>query len=164
MIISISAAPIVDTAPASATLSKKHGLSIHDDPMREICSQYGFQTIYEMPAGLQARVREDLIRQHFELVSSENDLLLNYSVFEWLADWMRWFWSSTSTERWEDIMKSAGLIAQRYGVIYHIESNASRNYDGYVWLDQRNSAQINGLIKWLYGEFNVANKVRQEIS
>lgn len=164
MIISISAAPIVDTSAASATLSKKHGLSIHDDPLREICEQYGFQTIYEMPATLQGSVRRDLVRRHFELVSGADDLLLNYSVFEWLADWMRWFWSSTPTELWADTMESAAVIAQRYDVIYHVESNTSRNYDGYVWLDQRNSVQINRLMKCLYGELNVSNKVRQEIS
>jgi hypothetical protein len=164
MIIAVSAAPIVDTSDISQRLSDKYSLAIQDDPAPEACAQFGFQTIYEMPAGLQSTVRESLIRTHLELVNNTDTLLLNYSVFGWIADWMRWCWSSTPTERWEEIVEIAAGAARRYEHIYHVENNVVRPYDGYIWLDRRNSRQINNLLKYLYHDFDVVGKVHFEFS
>ncbi len=164
MIITISAAPRIETAEVAKKLAAKHGLAIQPDPSAQVCAEYGFQTIYEMPATLQARVREQLIREHCEVVSKTDDLLLNYSIFPWLADWMRWFWSSTPTERWEEIMEVAAGAARRYELIYHVESDKVQMYDGYLWLDKRNSSQINSLLRHLYREFEVSDRVRFEIN
>lgn len=163
MIITISAAPRVDTSELAKNLSAMHGLAIQPDPSSQVCAGYGFQTIYEMPVTLQASVREQLIREHCELVSNTDDLLLNYSIFPWLADWMRWFWSSTPTERWEEIIEVAASAVRRYELIYHVENNKVQKYDGYLWLDERNSSQINSLLRCLYGDFEVSDRVRFEI-
>jgi len=159
MIIAVSSAPNVDKSRAVHALADKYKLEIHEDPMRTACDDYGFQTIYDMPAQLQAEVRERLIADHHEFVGQNSGLLLNYSVVEWLADWMRWSWNTTSTESWSRIMATAKASAQRYDHIYHVENQLLRPYDGYVWRDKDNSEQLNGLMKYLYDELQVLDKV-----
>lgn len=159
MIVVISAAPVVDTAAAMEMLSRKYKLSIKEDPMREACLKYGFQTIYDMPYDLQKYVREKLIKDHINFLNHNDNLLLNYSIISWLADWMRWFWSSTPTESWAKTLDMASNCVQKYDRIYHLDDNVNRGYDGYIWLDGENSRQINGLIKYLYNELDVGDKI-----
>ena len=159
MIISISSSPPFDTTELAQKLAEKNGLRIIDDPAPALCRGYGFQTLYDMPQKLQGEVRERLIREHSDFVKTNNDVLLNFSVFEYLADWMRWSWSNTPTEKWEEILSVASETAQLYDQIHHVEDGKLREYDGYVWFDERNSHQLNGLLKYLYGEMNCSEKV-----
>ena len=159
MIIAISASPVVDTTAAKEILSQKYNLTIKEDPMKEACLRYGFQTIYDMPNDLQKYVRGELIRDHIDFLNRNDNLLLNYSVIFWLADWMRWFWSATPSQSWNKILDTASNCVQKYDQIYHLDDNCNRVYDGYVWLDEDNSRQINSLIKYLYKEFGVDDKL-----
>lgn len=159
MIIAVSSAPIVDKSREVHALADKHNLQIHEDPMRATCEEYGFQTIYDMPARLQAEIRERLLHEHARFLEQGSDWLLNYSVVEWLADWMRWSWNTTSTESWSKIMATAKSAAQRYDHVYHVENQVLVPYDGYVWRDKENSEQLNGLMKYLYGELQLLDKI-----
>lgn len=160
MIIAISSPPPIDKTELAEKLAEQYNLKIIEDPSPQICKQYGFQTIYDMPTSLQTEIRERLIREHTDFVKANDDLLLNFSVFEFLADWMRWFWANTPTEKWEEIMLVANEAFDRYDEIYHIEKGAARNYDGYIWFDKRNASQINSLLKHLYTENNVSEKIK----
>ena len=159
MIISVSAAPIIDKSPEVRALAEKYGLTVYQDPMRAACDGYGFQTIYDMPASLQTEVRKSLIASHQQFLTDHSDALLNYSVVEWLADWMRWGWNTVPTEAWAEVMSAAKSSAGRYDQIYHVEKDGRRPYDGYAWLDQKNSDQINRLMKYLYDELQVTGKI-----
>ncbi len=161
MIIAISSAPPFDTKKTAEKLAEQHGLKIIEDPSPQICRQYGFQTIYDMPQALQTEIRERLIREHTDFVKANDNLVLNFSVFEFLADWMRWFWANTPTEKWEEMMNVAAEAVNRYDEIYHVETGKKREYDGYVWFDDRNSKQINGLLHYLYSEFNTSDKTKK---
>lgn len=160
MIIAISSPPPIDKTEAAKKLAEQHGLKIIEDPSPQICKQYGFQTIYDMPMTLQTEIRERLIYEHTDFVKANDNLLLEFSVFEFLADWMRWFWANTPTEKWEEIMIVANEAINRYDEIYHIENGEARNYDGYVWFDKRNANQINNLLKHLYSENNVSERIK----
>lgn len=163
MIIAVSSAPIVDKTREVRLLSDRYNLEVQEDPTSQICLQYGFQTIYDMPSPLQGNVREQIIGTHLKKVSQGDDLLLSYSVFEWLADWMRWSWNATSTERWSEILATASSSAGRYDQLYHLEHDVRRPYDGYVWLDKENAKQVNSMMKFLYQELGVVDKVRYTI-
>jgi len=160
MIIAISSPPPFDTTELAEKLAAQNGLRVIQNPAPSLCREYGFQTLYDMPQNLQSEIRERLIREHADFVKTNNDLLLNFSVFGYLADWMRWFWRNTPTEKWEEMLVLAGDAASRYDEIHHIEAGESQQYDGYVWFDKRNSQQINGLSKYLYGEMNCNEKVK----
>lgn len=160
MIVAISAAPRWDTTGIAVALANKHAIGVLEDPSKKRVTDLGFQTLYDMPASLQRQVRESLILDHLKTLSESPGCVLNYSVFPWLADWMRWFWGSTPSEAWEQVMHQAAQIVKRYDVIYHVESGQPRPYDGYAWLDKRNSTQQNSLLKLLYTELGVAAKVK----
>ena len=160
MIIAISAAPPVDTSELAQKLAAQHNLKIHEDPAPQICKDYGFQTLYDMPYELQTEIRDKLISEHAALVSENNNLLLNYSIFNYLADWMRWHWAHTPTEKWERIQSLASEIVARYDKIYHVADGKQRDYNGYVWFDRRNAVQINKLLEYLYSELNVLDKLQ----
>ena len=160
MIIVISSPPPIDTTELAEKLASQNDLKIIEDPAPSICRDYGFQTIYDMPHKLQTEIREKLIKDHAEFVKSNDNILLNYSVFRYLADWMRWAWATTPTEKWEEILSVASETVNHYDRIYHVEEGKSLEYDGYVWFDQRNSKQINNLIKHLYTEMNVIEKLQ----
>ena len=157
MIIAISSPPPVDTTELAEKLAAQNGLRLIKDPAPSLCRGYGFQTLYDMPQKLQGEIRERLIREHRDLVKTNNDMLLNYSVFEYLADWMRWFWAETPSEKWEEILGVAAESAQLYDEIYHVEAGTLREYDGYIWFDKRNAKQISNLLKCLYTDFQVTD-------
>jgi len=163
MIISISTAPNIDTTALAQTLAQKYKLAIHEDPARTMCKQYGFQTIYDMPMILQKQVRKQLITNHLEFLTQHDDVLLNYSIVQWLADWMRWFWHTTPTEEWSQIMEIATTCAQKYQTVYHLQGTATQGYDGYVWLDKENSKQVNSLMLYLYAELGISERVKHEV-
>jgi len=160
MIIAISSTPPIDTSSLAAELAGKHGLRIVEDPAPALCKEYGFQTLYDMPHELQGEIRERLVREHAELLSAEDGLLLNYSAFGYLADWMRWYWSHTPSEKWECITDTAAKAIAKYDEIYHVDSGEAREYDGYVWFDKRNADQINSLLKGLYVDLGVTDRLR----
>jgi hypothetical protein len=162
MIIAIAAAPPIDTDELARQLAAQYGLTVHDDPAPRICREFGFQTLYEMPHALQADVRNHLLVEHAQLVEAGRDLLLNYSIFNYLADWMRWFWTETPTERWADVLASATRVVSRYDRIHHVGTGARRKYDGYIWFDARNASQIDRLIRALYTDLNASDRVEFE--
>ncbi|MFS8084620.1 MAG: hypothetical protein ACMG6H_03255 [Acidobacteriota bacterium] len=163
MIIAVSAPPIVDKTQAAQALAEKYHLTAHEDPMRAACEDYGFQTIYEMPEQLQGELREQLATAHVDLLSQPGDLLLNYSVVEWVADWMRWSWNGISAEGWSKIIGLARSSASQYDQIIHLDHGTTKPYDGYVWLDKTNSEQVNRLMKHLYEELDLMEKVRYSV-
>ena len=160
MIISISSPPPFDTSELADKLAAQNGLKIIADPAPAVCREYGFQTLYDMPEKLQGEVRERLIREHLDLVKTGGDLLLNFSVFEYLADWMRWFWGNTPAEKWEEVLSLGAEAAHLYDQIYHVEDGKLREYDGYIWFDKRNAEQISGLLKYLYTDLKVTDSLK----
>jgi hypothetical protein len=160
MIIALASPPVVDLSRTVEELAKRHGLTPRFDPTRSVVESYGFQTLYDMPEALQRKVREDLIRDHLAFVSRQDAVVLDYSVFGWLADWMRWFWNHTPTEKWDEILALAAAITERYTIVHHVESGPEKPYDGFVWRDRRNTRQINGLLKLLFDELEVGPKLR----
>lgn len=160
MIIAISSPPPIDTTELAQKLATQNGLRIIEDPAPSLCRGYGFQTLYDMPQKLQGEIRERLIREHADFVKTNNDLLLNFSVFEYLADWMRWSWANTPTEKWEEMLSVATEAARLYDQIYHVEDGTLREYDGYIWFDKRNAAQINRLLRSIYADLQVTENVK----
>lgn len=117
--------------------------------MRIKCEELGFQTIYDIPISHQCSVREDLIDEHLAFLRGiRGDYTLTFSVFMWLADWMRWGWSAVSAEDWERIVAKCRQCAQLYDQIELVPNGAALEYDGYAWLDVRNAAQIYSLCSY----------------
>jgi hypothetical protein len=160
MIIAISSPPPIDKTELAKKLATQYGLTIVEDPAPTLCREYGFQTIYDMPQQLQAEIRERLIREHTAFLKVNDNLVLKFSIFEFLADWMRWFWANTPTEKWEDLLAVAHEASGLYTEIHHLDDGQSLEYDGYVWFDKFNSKQINSLIKQLYTEMQVGDELK----
>lgn len=162
MKIAISSAPVVSKEAVVESMKKNHpGATLVEDPGPALCRAYGFQTIYEMPRDLQAEVRERILRDHLESLTQDADTIYAFSAIEWLADWMRWFWSETPTEKWEEIEALGRSCAQKYDEIHHVGGNTDRGYDGYAWLDRRNSTQIERLMSNLFRDLGVEDKVKE---
>lgn len=162
MIVVLSSAPAVAVAGALDRAAADQKANVVRDPAAAICSSYGFQTIYEMPEELQRSVRLRLIDEHCARLRAGGDQLFDHSVFGYVADWMRWFWGNTKTLDWEAVWSRAAECARMYDRIIHVEGNAVRPYDGYYWLDQANSTQIDRLLKSLYADFGVLERVTFE--
>ena len=163
MLIAISAPPDVDRSAASRRLTEKHGASAEADPSRALCHAYGFQTLYEMPADLQKTTRRRLLTEHLARLESGKAGVFEFSAIEWLADWMRWLWSATPTEEWEEILALADRCVSKYDAIYHLETGEKRAYDGFVWFDRRNAEQQHRLMLMLYADRGLTAKVRHSV-
>jgi hypothetical protein len=160
MIIAISAAPPVLTGPLARELAASHRLEVVSDPTPGLCAAYGFQTLYDMPVDLRSEMRLRLITEHSRLIEQGANLVVEQSIFPWLADWMRWHWAHTPTDAWEAVQTTAGRVAGCYDAIYHVDCGPARAYDGYTWLDRNNASQINRLLRGLYTELGVIDRVR----
>jgi hypothetical protein len=163
MIIAISTPPNLDPTPEAERLAARHGLRVLHDPTKARVNSWGFQTLYDLPHDLQMRVREELIREHAAELGRCEGAVLTYSVVAWLADWMRWAWHHTPTDKWEQILAVGREAVARYDTIYHLASAKARAYDGFAWLDTRNGRQVEGLMRHLYGELDVAAKVQSTV-
>lgn len=160
MMIAISGAPPVVTSALARHLAATHGLEVSPDPTPSLCATYGFQTLYDMPIDLRGDIRLRLITEHIRLIEQGADLVVEQSLFPWMADWMRWHWAHTPSQAWEAVYSLAERAARRYDVIYHVEGGPTRSYDGFAWLDKDNARQINRLLRMLYVELGVSELVR----
>ena len=159
MVTVITTHPRIDTAAyAKAKFAGKKTLH---DPAREACVKLGFQTLYDIPQPYQMQVRAELITAHLAALKKgiPKDAVLTFSVFEWLADWMRWTWSNTPSLAWDAVLKQTSDIAKHYDRIVHLETGKLRAYDGYVWRDIPNAEQIDRLMRGLYVDCGVSKKV-----
>lgn len=155
----ISAPPTIDVSALATGMAA--GARVIADPSRDLCEQYGYQTLYEVPVALQKRLRRELIRAHAETLRETPDAICDHSVFAWLADWMRWLWGETPAEEWESVLIEARPAVDRSEAIHHVVDGPRAGYDGYRWLDPRNGAQIERLMRGLYREFGCEARVKE---
>jgi hypothetical protein len=155
----ISAAPTIDVSALAARLAGSGG--VFADPSRALCERYGYQTLYEVPVELQKRLRLELIAGQAKSLTGERAGIWDHSVFAWLADWMRWLWAETPSEEWERVLAIARPAVEASDVIHHVVAGPRAAYDGYRWLDERNAAQVERLMRALYRDFGCEARVRE---
>jgi len=155
----ISAPPTVDVSRLAARLAG--GTGVVTDPARELCVRHGYQTLYEVPAAQQKALRLELVVAHGEALAGAREGVWDHSVFAWLADWMRWLWSETPAEEWERVLDAARPAVEAADVIHHVTAGPAAAYDGYRWLDARNAAQVERLMRALYRDFGCESRVRE---
>lgn len=159
MRIAITSNPTICNKALARTLAQQHRLEVIEDPCQSMCQSFGYQTLYDLPIKAQFQVREQLLNDHFQILKSSNNIVFEYSILEWCADWCRWLWSHTSTQHWQKIVQDATEIASYYDTVYcqipgyvSAENQASdqiRPYDGYHWLDRENAEQIESLLPYV---------------
>lgn len=155
----ISAPQAIDVSALCARLAA--GAAVVADPSRALCERYGYQTLYEVAPAEQKALRLELIRAHAQSLQASRDGLWDHSVFAWLADWMRWLWGETPSEEWEAVLAAARPAVEASEVIHHVVSGPRAAYDGYRWLDARNAAQAERLMRSLYRDFQCESRVRE---
>lgn len=155
----ISAPPTIEVSAFAARLAG--GGRLVKDPSRALCERYGYQTLYEIPIELQKQLRLQLIAAHASTLAEHSSVVCDHSVFAWLADWMRWLWSATPSEEWERVLEAARPAIENSQVIHHVAQGTNASYDGYRWLDTRNAAQIERLMRGLYRDFGCEDRVRE---
>jgi hypothetical protein len=155
----IVAPPTIDISTLAARIAGN--APVVRDPSRAACERYGYQTLYEIPAPFQKRLRLELIETHAQALAADPDAICDHSVFLWLADWMRWLWGATPTEEWARVIEVARPAVERSEVIHHVTSGPRAGYDGYRWLDTRNAAQLEPLLRALYREFGCEGRVKE---
>ena len=153
----ISAPPTVDVGALARRLAE--GRPVIADPSQAICARYGYQTLYEVPAELQKRLRLELIAAHAQALAADRDAVCDHSVFAWLADWMRWLWGQTPAEEWERVLEAARPAVASSERIHHVVGGPRAAYDGYRWLDSRNAAQVETLMRALYRQLDCEARV-----
>jgi hypothetical protein len=156
----ISAPPTIDVSQLAKDLAAKEKATLVTDPSRAACERYGYQTLYEMPSALQKQARRKLITDHIAALQKGGALVCDHSIFQWLADWMRWLWGETPTEEWEAVLAEATPAVKLYDAIEHVSEGPAANYNGYTWLDKRNGNEIERLIRHLYVDLGCADRVR----
>ena len=118
MRIVIVAPPTINVSAMAKDLAAKEKVALVTDPSRAACERYGFQTLYEMPLALQKKARRKLIADHIADLKKNGSAVYDHSVFQWLADWMRWLWSETPSEEWEAVLAEAGDVILSKAAIY----------------------------------------------
>jgi hypothetical protein len=155
----ISAPPTIDVSGLAARLA--NGAPVFADPSRALCERYGFQTLYETPVALQKQLRLELIAGQADSLGREAAGVWDHSVFAGLADWMRWLWGETPSEEWEGVLAIARPAVEASDVIHHVVAGPRAAYDGHRWLDARNAAQVERLMRALYRDFGCESRVRE---
>jgi hypothetical protein len=158
MIIVVAAAPNRDPGPRAREVSASRAFRIVADPTPALCRAWGFQTLYEMPPVLQSDARLEILRRHRAELDA-GSAVFEQGVVAWLADWMRWHWSATTSEAWENVLAEARAIAARYDAIEHRDDAPLRGYDGHHWLDRRHAEQVERCMRVLYDELGLVRRV-----
>lgn len=155
----ICAPATIDVSALAARLAA--GAPVSADPSRALCERYGFQTLYEAPVALQKRLRLELIGGQARALARERSGVWDHGVIAWLADWMRWLWGETPSEEWDGVLALARPAVEASDVIHHVVAGPRAQYDGYRWLDARNAAQVERLMRALYRDFGCESRVRE---
>ena len=155
----IAAPPTIDVSAMAKDFAAREKATLIADPSRAACERYGYQTLYEMPLALQKQARRKLITDHIAALNKNKAAVFDHSVFQWLADWMRWLWGETPTEEWEAVLAEAKSAVPLYDKIEHVAEGPAAAYNGYTWLDQRNGQEIERLMRHLYVDFGCADRV-----
>jgi hypothetical protein len=158
----IAAPPTIDVSAFAKQLAAREKATLITDPSRAACERYGYQTLYEMPLQLQKQARRKLITDHIAALQKGGSLVCDHSIFQWLADWMRWIWGETPTEEWEAVLAEATPAVKLYDAIEHVAEGPAASYNGYTWLDQRNGREIERLMRHLYADLGCVAKVRMK--
>lgn len=145
MKIAITSAPNIDNIELANNIANKHKLDFIADPVPNICQSLGYQTLYNLPMPEQIALRERVMREHLQDLKTK-DGVYGYSCIEWLADWMRWAWSHTTTEQWHKILMLNRQIVSQYDQVIWVKNGTHKSYDGYTWLDTEHCNQIASLI------------------
>ncbi len=154
----ISAPPDVDI---SQLVDRIAGIApVDTDPARGLLRRYGYQTIYEVPRDLQKRLRLELIDLHVEALEASPHAICDYSVFAYLADWMRWLWSATAAQEWERVLDRARPAVELSETIHHVAAGPRAAGDGYRWLDHDNARQVERLMRSLYRDYECEARVK----
>jgi hypothetical protein len=156
----IAAPPTIDVSSIAQKLAERDKAVLIKDPSRAACDRYGFQTLYEMPLELQKAARRQLIADHVAALQGTKTAVFDHSIFQWLADWMRWLWGETPTEEWEAVLAEASAGVKLYDAIEHVSEGPAAGYNGYAWLDARNGKEIERLMRHLYVDLGCADRVR----
>ncbi len=156
----ISAPATIDVSALAGRLARN--AAVLRDPSRRLCESYGYQTLYEVPVVLQKRLRREAMRLHAQALRSRADAVCDHSVFALLADWMRWLWSETPAQEWDSILEEASAAVDLSEAIHHVVDGPRAAYDGYRWLDLRNAAQTDRLMRGLYREFRCESRVKEQ--
>jgi hypothetical protein len=159
MRIVIAAPASIDVSAMARDLAATEKARVIADPSRAACERYGFQTLYEMPLALQKQARRRLIADHIAGLKQNGSAVYDHSIFQWLADWMRWLWGDTPSEEWEAVLQEAAAAVPLYDRIEHVIDGPAAGYDGYRWLDARNGKQIERLMGQLYVDLGCADRV-----
>ena len=149
--IILSSHPAYDLKAVAAGLLKSNQFELIVDPTKALVQSYGFQTLYDMPVDVQKKLRMQLLHEHAASLLVASGRIYDHSVFAWLADWMRWLWSNTPTEEWDDVLSLARKIVANYDRVIVVASAPLKPYDGFVWRDQRNIEQTSALLSLLHG-------------
>jgi hypothetical protein len=158
MKIAIAAAPNIDTRAHAESLASRFQCPVFENPAKSLCRELGFQTLYDIPEAEQLDIRVQLIELHEDQMKAGSGVHMT-SVVNMLADWARWMWAHTTTEKWESVQRMAQHVAAQYDAIYWIKSGPELDYNGYDWLDRRNAAQICALIPFFADQLGVTAKM-----
>jgi hypothetical protein len=156
----IAAPPTIDVSKLAKDLAAKERATLVTDPSRAACERYGYQTLYEMPILQQKQARRLLITDHIAALQKGGSMVFDHSIFQWLADWMRWVWGQTPTEEWEAVLAEATPAIKFYDAIQHVTEGPAASYNGYTWLDKRNGQEIERLMRHLYTDLGCLDRVR----
>jgi hypothetical protein len=159
MKIAITSAPNLDIRDHAESLGAKFQCPVFENPANSLCRELGFQTLYDIPTADQIDIRLRLMAIHGDQIKPGSGVHMT-SVIDMLADWARWMWSYTTTEKWDQVLQTTKKIADQYDAIYWIKTGPSLGYNGYDWLDQRNSAQINALIPFFVDQIGLIGKLK----
>jgi len=141
--------------------ASKSGKSLIEDPARAVCESLGYQTLYEIPSMQQIQVRKDLIQIHLDQLQSNTGAVFDHSVMNYLSDWMRWSWSDTTTEVWDEVITLAKKCTEFYESVYVCSNAPLAGYDGYTWLDKRNAEQQAELNRFMLEKFDLGGACKE---
>lgn len=159
MKIAITSVPTLDCHVYANELAASHRCSVFENPARGLCRELDFQTLYDIPVPDQLDVRLRLMTMHAQQLASGNGVHM-ISVIDMLADWARWLWSDTTSEKWEAVLHTGRQIAMHYDEVHWLRQGPARSYNGYDWLDARNAAQIGALIPFIAEQLDIGSKLR----
>lgn len=162
MKIAITNAPNIDNLKFAEELAVEHKLEVITDPIPQTCQNLGYQTIYNFPIDEQISIREKIMQEHLQALKSQSGVY-TYSCVEWLADWMRWAWAHTNTEKWSEILKLNHQIANQYDKVIWLQSGENKSYDGYTWLDKGHCEQINSLIPFCANQIGLTLSATEQV-
>lgn len=128
------------------------------EQVRVLSSERGYDSPYSITEDLN-QFRFDVLKRQIMEENQAKQFLVDRSVIDAWAYYMRWSWNSSTVEETEEFYQLAYEQAQKYDLLIYVPIMFEIQDDGYRWANPIYQQQVDRLLRSIINDWSLNDKV-----